>query len=551
VTPPLVVIPRAEASFRGAKREVAPEVPRLRSEGRRHALERTRDGVIVISEAQGVLGAIPTKDILWAGFVEEDAILVRTRDGLWRAESPSDAVAGKLSRMSATVDQAATLFGSAAKIVVAAAPAANGAVLVSRDAGKKFTAWKRPAPGVMLELAVRSDGFVVAAIEKERVSHNGSSVVRVEIWTARAGGAWTRGPIAESYGAELSQSGDTIAIDSPKKTPTPMDTSELLALDARGRWISARRAPQWLESTDARDYFEVQPPEPRPSFPVPRGKGDEGLVLGMLGGLSGDGVGVLALAARPFADVPVRVRAFSDGVCDAKHVVEQRETIPVSRGLGAPEHDEERRCDPKQPAQRAPTLLLSDGRFVKLPLSCAKGKLFGTDRAAFARCEADHGGTSSLQFVSANGALATVAALPETASFRGSESASDGTTVLVGSAGAWVCPAAAPPCAKVSADGLLTVRALPGGRALIARRGKDDHELSLELLGEPSVGALRVPVSGNVLHLEVTAEGYVRLWVSAKTNWFPSDAFTVGPGNYGIEAMLVRADGSLVAEATR
>ncbi len=55
-----------------------------------------------------------------------------------------------------------------------------------------------------------------------------------------------------------------------------------------------------------------------------------------------------------------------------------------------------------------------------------------------------------------------------------------------------------------------------------------------------------VQVSRHVLEVEVTAEGYVRLWTSATGKWFGTDP--AGRKKAVIEASLVRADGQLLPE---
>src|SRR6185503_9694595 len=98
--PALLVVPRAEASPQRVPEPRAPKVAELRSEGKRHALERTADGIVVLSEERGVLGLLKSPargaEVRWAGFVDDDAILIATHDALHRAATPDDAIAGKL-----------------------------------------------------------------------------------------------------------------------------------------------------------------------------------------------------------------------------------------------------------------------------------------------------------------------------------------------------------------------------------------------------------------------------------------------------------------------
>src|SRR5689334_9252299 len=77
--PALWQVPRAEASPRGVAAPKVPWVSPPRSEGKRHALQRTADGILVLSEERGVLGflksPVPGAELQWAGFVDDDAVL--------------------------------------------------------------------------------------------------------------------------------------------------------------------------------------------------------------------------------------------------------------------------------------------------------------------------------------------------------------------------------------------------------------------------------------------------------------------------------------------
>ena len=105
-------------------------------------------------------------------------------------------------------------------------------------------------------------------------------------------------------------------------------------------------------------------------------------------------------------------------------------------------------CDVAAPALRAPTLLLGAGQnapLVRLPLTCAAGEILGTVAAAFVHCAAAHRGREALLAVSATGALKEVVwPLPAQVTFRGAESASDGTTLLFAEKAAWLCRGSAP-----------------------------------------------------------------------------------------------------------
>lgn len=554
--PPLVTVPRAEASPRRRQEPKEPKVAKLRSEGKRHALERTADGVVVLSDDRGVIGFLksPGPEIGWAGFVDDDAVLVIAGGAIHRAATPDDAIEGKLEELG-ELDPAATIVASAGKIVVAAVPAAGGAFYVSRDGGKRFTKEKRPAPGPIAQLAVRGDGLVVAAIEKEPITQNGHKGLRAEVWVGRAARAWQKGPLADApWGSPIAQHGDHLSIQSPKKKGAPGE-SERLGLDAKGRWIKTDYPGNWLwfAWTDHRVVVEV--PNERPGYATAPSRGGADILGGLMGAMRGDVRGVGCLAHRSLVAGAPRVRAFHDGVCAKEHVTKHTETIHVVDGFGGKEHDEQNTypvCDPNAPPHRTSTLLVRTNdapRLVKLPPACADGRIVGTDRAAFLRCTNGHRGRASLQFVSPSGTLVNVAApLPADASLHGAESASDGTTLLFDERAAWVCRPDARACVPLSAAGFLAARPVPGGRALVARKGAGDHDLVLELFGEPGAVPIRTSVPGNVLEMEITAEGHVRLWTSASRTWLPADALSLGKRLSGLEAYLVRADGQLVPE---
>jgi hypothetical protein len=556
--PPLLAVPRAEASPRHRPEPKDPAVTKLRSEGKHHALERTVDGIVVLSDERGVLGFLksPGPEIRWAGFVDDDAVLVLAGNTLHRAATPDEAIEGKLAKLG-DIDPAATLIASAGKIAVAAVPAAGGAFYVSRDGGKRFSSEKRPAPGPIAEVAVRGDGLVVAAIEKEPITaEGGHKGLRTEIFVGRDARAWQKGPLADAlWGPALAQHGDHVSIHSPKKKGPPGE-SEQLGLDAKGRWIKTDYPGNWLWFTWTDNRVEVEVPTERPGYAT-AASSDGGVLggLGMLGSRGSDVHGVACLAHRSLVAAPPRVRAFHDGVCAKEHIQKRTETIHVMGGFGAKEHDEESTysiCDPSAPPRRTSTLLLRNTdapRLVKLPVACADGHIVGTDRAAFLQCTNKHQGRASLHLVAPSGALAElVASLPADASFHGAESASDGTTLLFDKHAAWLCGPGAPACAPIPAHDFLAARPVPGGRALVARKGGGDHDLILELIGEPGAMPVRVSVPRNLLEMEITSEGHVRLWASLSRTWLQADALSRADRPSGLEAFLVRADGQLVPD---
>ncbi len=562
--PPLLFVPRAEASPRRAPEVHTPAVPELRSEGKQHALQRTADGIVLISAERGVLGIVkspaPSAPIRWAGFVDDDAVLIATGTTLHRAATPDDAVAGKLEALD-KLDPAATLFASANKIVAAAVPGRDGAYYESRDGGRHFTTAKRPAKDALVDLAVRSDGVIVAAIEKEQVTNpGGKKGVRAQIVVAKRPGAWTAGPLADAfYGRVLTHHGDSIVVQSPKKEQP--SEHERLGLDAKGRWILAEYPDSWLSSTWTDSRVRIDTPSERPGFSRPF-KDGSGAVGGLVGGLMGGSGslcrGASCLGHRSVLGAPPTVRAFHDGVCAREHVTSKTNTY-MDVGLHGKSSSEKTytssACDKSAPAQRASTLLLRDGderRVARLPIGCASGEIVGSGRASFVYCGAEHQGRPSIHHVSPLGALTMVASgIARDLHLLGAESASDGTTVIFATEAAWICSVAAPACVSVPHDHFLAARPLPSGRALVVR-STGDHELQLELFGEPGAQPLRLAVNDNVLELEITAEGNVRLWTSRRltrlTRVDPFTSMLPAKGEPPVDAFLVRADGQLVPD---
>lgn len=563
--PPLAIIPRAEASGRRGPQARETTSEELRSEGKRHALTRTEDGIVVLAEERGVLGFLksptPGAPIRWAGFIDDDAVLVVVGDRLSRAASPDEAIAGKLEPIG-SVDPAATRMASGGQVFVAAVPTEGGALYLSRDSGKHLSASKRPEAGPLTDLEVRSDGVVVAAIEKERfVGEYGAKGVRAQVWVQRGAGPWVKGPMGEAlYGTPLSHQGDTIALDVPK-TPGDETTYRHRGLDAGGRWIETSYASaSWLAFSWTSTRFGPSPPDARPGFPGPRKKSDGlgGIVGGIMGGPGGTpSCGVSCLGYRSPTGGPPAVRAFGDAECAREHVISRTEKVKVLGKAGAPAHEEDftiTECDAAQPAHRATTLLVPDGdqkHLARLPPSCASGFIAGTERASFVVCSSKHQGRPAIHHVAPSGALTeVVSGVPSDLSALGAESTSDGTTVLFLGKGAWLChTAGSPACALIPQAGFLAARPVPFGRALVAREGASPGELWLELLGEPSATPIHVAVPGNLLELEITPEGYVRLWTSPKlTRLGASLSLDRRAGTPALDAWLLRSDGQLVAD---
>jgi hypothetical protein len=539
-------------------------VPGLRAEGKRHALERIEEGIVVISAERGVLGVLkhPSLDTpFWGGgFGEDDAVFLAMGDRLYRAATPDDAVAGKLEALD-KIDSNALLLAAAGKIVVAAAPGAEGAYYESRDGGRHFASAKRPGKGAIVDLTVRSDGVIVAALERERETNQwGTKLVRAQVVSTKSAGAWTAGPLAETwYGPVLTHHGDAIVVSAPRKKPgTGNDT---LGLDAKGRWIPTHFPDPWLSSMRADSEVGIDPRPERPGFPTSLdGNGRIGGVFGM-----GEGKcsGVDCLGRRLPLGPPPFARAFHDGVCAKEnveaHTEELAELIGISDSPGAAKKAPEQKrthtsygCDKGAPAERAATLLVRAGderHTARLPSTCASGTIVGSNRAAFVYCSAEHRGRPSILHVAPTGALTEVASsIAGDLKKLAAESAFDGTTVIVADKAAWICAATgAPACAPVPHEHFLAARPLPAGRALVARVASE-HELSLEILGEPGAQPLRVAVSDNVLELEVTAEGNVRLWTSPTLTRLTPPAVMARLKEAPLNAYLVRSDGQLVPD---
>ena len=535
-----------------------PEVPDLRAEGKQHVLERTVDGIVLTSAERGVLGFMkkpaPSAPIRWAGFVDDDAILIATTNTLHRAATPEDGIAGKFEALD-KLDPAATLLASANKLVVAAVPDPDGAYYESRDGGRHFIPAKRPTKQALVDLTVRSDGVTVAALEEEQVAgKRGRKHVGAQIVTAKRPGAWTAGPLA----AVLTHHGDSIVVESPRKKQP--DESDTLGLDAKGRWTPAVSPGSWLSSRLTDNLVRIGTPSERPGFPKPSKGGGSGgrrkigcAVLGLSSGLDCHGASCLGhramLGPQPIA------RAFHDGVCGKKHVAPRTRTVQafdedacayVAKTVTTYE------CTQSEPARRTSTLLLRDGderRVARLPSTCAAGEVTGSGRASFVYCSAEHQGRPSILHVSPLGAFTEVASgIAGDLDVLGAESASDGTTVIFAEKAAWLCGAPGA-CVSVPHENFLAARPLPFGRALVARSA-GEHALQLELFGEPGAQPLRIAVSDNVLELETTAEGNVRLWTSRTWAKLASPASMASSKEEPpVDAFLVRADGKLIPDA--
>lgn len=167
--PSPVRISNAEVSPRAAQYEQENYVP-LRSEGSSHALERNRFGVVLMSEANGVEGYLKSpsnnpraNDVLWAGFVEKDAVVLLVGETLYRAESTQDAQHGRVIPLPHRVEPGAKVFASGGGKVVAYAQPSPPRLFVSNDNANTFFERKLADQTPVIDLAVRRDGVIVVA----------------------------------------------------------------------------------------------------------------------------------------------------------------------------------------------------------------------------------------------------------------------------------------------------------------------------------------------------------------------------------------------------
>lgn len=574
---PYIVVRDAEPSARRPADAPRPNVAELDAEGKKHALTRIAEGVLVMSEERGVLGFISAPaSIRWAGFVDNDAMLVFAGSDLYRASSPDDAVVGKLERIDVAPASltGVTMLASGGKVAVIASPLADGAFYVSRDSGHHWKANPRPDKRALADLAVRSDGMIVAAIETETFKENDRKGVRTDVYTSRAGGAWTKGPIAEAVFVThtITQTGDAILVSSPKKPGDPSSRVGL-GLDAKGKWIEADYPGSWLSFSWTNLELAPSTPVARPGFPKPRGKDDGlGVLGGIMGALGGGDKceGADCLGYRWPASAPPYARAFHDGVCTPDSIRTRNEKIFVPDQNQKGMHEDSyvvKECDPQKPIKRASSLLVLNAaspRVAHVPTTCGHGHIAGTDRATFVHCSSEYAGKAALYFLAKTGELSPAGDAPGDLEISGAESANDGTTVLYTRQGPWICALAPKPsCAPMATRNFLAARPLPGGRALIARRGISTDEVLVELANDargfgtesassslPS-GPIALGLDKeNLLEIEITNGGYIRLWLSPTLTWFgAAESLARKRGDAPIHAVLARADGRLVPDA--
>jgi len=328
-------------------------------------------------------------------------------------------------------------------------PARLSSIYESRDDGRHFKPGKRPGKGAFVDLTVRSDGVIVAAIEKEQVTdEQGKKGVHAQIFTSKNAGVWTAGPIAETfYGSAITHHGDSVVVPSPSKKKPPSEEPDTLGLDAKGHWTLTSFPDPWLSFTWTDLRVEINAPIERPGFPKAE-KNRLSSLAGLMGGLGISCQGVECLGFRDALGPSPSAGAFHDGVCAKEGVKAHTELIRSFTSRENKWHEETHTtydCDDDAPAERASTLLVRDGeerRMARLPLSWASGVILGSDRASFVYCNDEHRGRPSLLHVSPRGALTEVASgIPGDLDLFGAESASDGTTVLWFDEAAWICAA--------------------------------------------------------------------------------------------------------------
>jgi hypothetical protein len=547
---PLFTIDAVERSVARSRGNAPSQVSPLQASGLHHALSRIEQGVVLVGETEGVVGflgtPVPGAGVDWAGFVDNDAVLVATRGELYRAESAAAAVAGTFQRVGALPTGVRSL-ASAGKWVVAASLFDDRLFFVSKDAGRKFEPAKRPG-GMLADVAVRGDGTMVAAIDTAASPSAPPNLHYGTLHVHRAGAtAWTAGPVAQVPNGVplLAVTGDAI-VATAQGEGGDFRKTHVVGLDAHGAWVPTDVTGYWLDAF-AFAGFDIHPPPPRPGYPKAVASGAAPAAFGMLGGRLGpprercEGVMSLRSDVHPFFPGVNRVRAFNDGGCAPSDV----ETAPASGS--APAYP---RCRSDAPAAHPPTLLIAgpgSARVVRLPPTCPHGRVLSTDYAAFVLCSGTHRGHAAVLELGAQDAFAEVfgdprALLASDPSKLLIESATDGTTVLSAPGFALVCGAAAP-CVAVSGDDLLRARPLAKRRALVARRGGNDHQLVLEVVGEART-PVQVAVNPYLLEIAVDDAGYVVLWTSVKMAYLPFVLPPSGPPR-DVDAFLVGSNGSL------
>lgn len=581
-TPPATVSAEAPAPLRIAHAEASPRaVPyeqekyaALGSEGFAHALERNELGIALMSEANGVEGFMKSPsgdphavDVVWAGFVQNDALVVVACDTLYRAESMQAARDGKFVPLPHRVTAGAKLFASGGGKMVAYAEPSLPRLFVSLDNGRAFAERKLPERTSLIDLAIRRDGTVVIAHDAGKKKNSwGHEDQLAHIYVSR-GTTWTKGPVSQSYDAKgsITHRGDTITVSVERAADE--EQPHALALAKNGKWVPASSPASYLAFGSLSHRFSPEPIVMRPGYPLARANPPDFGAGGLLGGVVGERcTGAACLAHRSMVGARPQIHAFNDGVCPASDVVERKEKIRVVGMHGKPSRDEEftrRECDPKKAALRTPALAVptpAGPRVGRLPSSCASGKIVGTSTSPFLYCDGRHQGGAGLFVIDGTDVGPSVlenlsAREPDEDRFHGAESASDGTTVLETSNGVIVCSASgvhtragtSSPhvprrCVPLEREDVLAARPLLGGRALVARRGRTDQDLVLSILGEET-SLPNVRVAGNLLEFEVTPEGFVRLWIHPRETWWASVMHRKAAG--AAVAFIVLADGSL------
>ncbi|MDC0744772.1 hypothetical protein [Polyangium mundeleinium] len=532
-------------------------VVELRSEGKHHALERVAEGIVLLSDATGVLGFLKAPpgetSIRWAGFVENDAVLVLGARRIHRAATPADAVAGTFEAL-AELDADVTSLVSAGSHVVGAVPRAGGAVYTSHDGGRTFQRMKRPGKVDIAAMALRTDGALVLAVEDPLPPGMGRVTMEARTFTRLPGSGFRAGPDVDRN--LVWQRGDTIlarVADAPSR-------AKLHGLDAKGRWIPIDPPSPWLDFAWPAVTFGPGVERDRPGLPTPPVPGNEPetgwlLTHGWSGlRLPDECSKALCLRSRKPVPSAATVLAFSDGQCAKAHSELKHERREHRyRGGGATYARHRRVCDTSHPLLRGGTVFVrhdGEDRLTRLPASCGSGWVSGNERSVFVYCEGERGSAPAMLHVTETGHIESLASkVPAHLELKGAEVAGDGTTVLFVNDGAWLCSPGKPAsCAPIERDRLLAARPLPRGRALLAREGANEGELALEVVGERVPARVTVTVPERVFELEVTEAGHVRLWLGVPSGEVAP--VEIAGERRDARAFLVRVDGTLDPEET-
>lgn len=528
-----------------------------RSQGAGAIAYGTSDGVLLVSAANGVEGFFRTPATLgvlrWGGFGKNDAVLLVLGTKLVRAASIADALAGKFIVLSGALDSSLELFASSGDVFVAGSKA--GAYFESTDGGKTLRKASLPAKAPLVQLVVRDDGLVLAALETARKPGSyGGTTLHAQTWIkARPGAAWKKSALVEGgEGSLVALTGavveatqiehdDHFEVDSEAKN---------VALDARGTWIRTAWTAPWLQLWPS-PTFEPSPPSPRPTMPKARAGSDDADLL--VGGLMGnDCSGVACLSHREYTAPPPRAYVLDDALCDRAAVVDHAEEVTDSDAAGGKRTIHSEVCDDERPAARTATLVVRGAglpAWHRLPAWCPSGVLTGSDLWPIVHCDARHGGKGVLASFDEAGTFTELGPLPTRASWRPvAERSADGTTVIASGDDVALCDRAARRCTLLGRDGaVLAARPLDGGRALVAAPGVSADVARLSLAGAGAKPLADVRVEGDLVDFGLTPGGNV--WLVTAASRTPPEAH--GHVSKSKSAWLVRTDGSLTPAPPR